>query len=206
MALPNPNNVTITVGFGAVAVDAYIYPNHELRDGQCHIGIPQKVAIPLVTYDVCINIAFTALFVHFLKPTLKFRLNMFQEAKHPPEPVTPLPRHISRTVDITTTTEHWSNFSTDGKEASASSLSTHSHPSTMVGWVQPSTRFQERHNRRMDLLLKKTLFGSFLVLIPTVVNMVLLMIVHGTEQDWLCSALCSLDGENLNPRSLRLYC
>jgi len=195
------------VGFGAVAVDAYIYPNHELRDGECHIGIPQKVAIPLVTYDVCINIAFTALFVHFLKPTLKFRLNMFQEARHPPEPIIPLPRHISRTVDITTTTEHRASFSTDGKEANASSFSTQqSHPSTLIGWVHPSSRFQERHNRRMDLLLKKTLFGSFLVLIPTVVNMVLLVIVHGTEQDWLCSILCSLDGANPNSRSMRFHC
>lgn len=195
------------MGFGAVAVEAFIYPNHELRDGQCHIGIPQKVSIPLVTYDVCINIAFTALFVHFLKPTLKFRLNMFQDARCPPEPITPLPRHISRRVDITTTTEHRTSFSTDGKEANASSFNTQqSHPSTLIGWVQPSSRFQERHNRRMDLLLKKTLFGSFLVLLPTVVNMVLLVGVHGTEQDRLCSALCTLDGENSNSRSLRYSC
>jgi len=183
-----------TVGFGAIAVDAFIFPLSELRDGACHIGIPPKVTIPLVTYDVCINIALTALFVHFLKPTLKFRLNMFQEARHPPEPITPLPRHISRTIDITTTTENRTSFSTDGKEANASSFSMHS-PSTFVGWAHPSTRFEERHNRRMDLLLKKTLFGSFLVLIPTVINMVLLAVVHGIEQSWLCSSLCGLDGE-----------
>jgi len=172
-----------------------MYPLHELRNGACHIGIPAKVSIPLLTYDVCINIALTALFVHFLRPTLKFRLTMFQENRQAPEPILPLPRHISRTVDITTTTENRNSFSTDGKEPITSSFSMHT-PATIVGWAHPATRFEERNNQKMELLLKKSLFGSFLVLMPTVFNMILLLVVNGTEQSWLCSTLCSLDGQN----------
>jgi len=173
-----------------------MYPLYELRNGACHIGLPQKVTIPLVIYDIGINIALTALFVHLLRPTLKFRLNMFQETRNPPEPITSLPRQISRTVDITTTTEDRTSLSTDGKEPNASSFSMHA-PSTFAGWVQCSTRFEERNNKKMERLLEKSLLGTFLVLMPTVINMILLWVVHGTEQGWLCSTLCSLDGESL---------
>jgi hypothetical protein len=187
----------IAGGFGAVAVDAFIFPLHQLRDGACHIGIPARVTIPLVTYDVCINIALTALFIYFLRPLIRFRFTMLQ--MHVTEPEMPVPRHISRTVDNSTSTEKRLSTSTDevkhGSPNGSSASSGISKQAAYIGWAHPSTRYEERHNSRMEVLLKKSLIGSFLVLIPTVVNMVLLACVRGTEQSWLCFMLCNLDGE-----------
>ncbi|KAH9209025.1 hypothetical protein DL95DRAFT_394752 [Leptodontidium sp. 2 PMI_412] len=62
----------LIVGFGAIAVIAFVWPNAEVstRDGKCRIGQPLKVTIPLLTYDIVVNVSLTALFVHFLYPFL----------------------------------------------------------------------------------------------------------------------------------------
>lgn len=64
--------VFLIVGFGAVSVTAFMWPNAEVSplDGKCRIGQPLKVTIPLLTYDIVVNVSLTALFVHFLYPFL----------------------------------------------------------------------------------------------------------------------------------------
>lgn len=178
-----------------------MFPVYHLVDGACHIGLPTKVSVPLMAYDVAINIALTGLFVHFLRPTMRFRFMMRQERLHAPEPptATDLPRHISRAVEITTrVSEGRLSTSTESnpKEpyTSTVSIGTPSGSNHIVGWAHPSTRFHERHNSRMEVLLKKSMIGAFIVLMPTVANMILFVVVNGTEQSWLCFTLCSLDG------------
>ena len=62
----------LIIGFGAVSVTAFMWPNVVVSplDGKCRIGQPLKVTIPLLTYDIVVNVSLTALFVHFLYPFL----------------------------------------------------------------------------------------------------------------------------------------
>lgn len=62
----------LIVGFGAVSVTAFIWPNADISplDKKCRIGQPLKVTIPLLAYDIVVNVSLTALFVHFLYPFL----------------------------------------------------------------------------------------------------------------------------------------
>jgi len=143
-----------------------------------------------LTYDIFINVVLTGVFVYYLKPMLNFRVNMRQDRQESAEslaaPGGPA-RHISRTVQITSTIEKRNSCSTDDQKGLASTSVT---SPTFQSWVHPSTRFEERHNQRMGMLLKKSLIGAFLVLIPTVANMCLFVIEHGTEQSFLCFTLC----------------
>jgi len=139
----------------------------------------------LLAYDIFINVALTGIFVYYLRPMLNFRVNVRQDRQESAEslaaPEGPA-RHISRTVQITSTIERRNSCSTgDQKVLPSTSITT----PTFASWVHPSTRFEERHNQRMGMLLKKSLIGAFLVLIPTVGNMALFVIERGTEQSWL---------------------
>ncbi|KAF2183583.1 hypothetical protein K469DRAFT_668256 [Zopfia rhizophila CBS 207.26] len=62
----------LIVGFGAISVTAFMWPNAVVSplDGKCRIGQPLKVTIPLLTYDIVVNVSLTVLFVHFLYPFL----------------------------------------------------------------------------------------------------------------------------------------
>jgi hypothetical protein len=202
--------IFVLIGFGAIACDAFMYPLYKLSDQACKIGLPPKVSsmcarlrppshlapltntteVPLLTYDIFINVGLTGIFVYYLRPMLNFRVNMRQEHRPSAESLAACEgpaRHISRTVDITTTTEKRNSCSTDDQKAIRPTVNVTTP--TFASWVHPSTRFEERHNQRMSMLLKKSLIGAFLVLIPTVANMVLFVIEHGSEQSWLWSEL-----------------
>ena len=64
--------VAICGGFGSVAVIGFIFPVAELSqvDGRCRIGLPRKVAFPLLCFDVGLNFLLTGLFFWLLRPVL----------------------------------------------------------------------------------------------------------------------------------------
>ncbi|KAF4544020.1 uncharacterized protein LTHEOB_6686 [Lasiodiplodia theobromae] len=64
----------VCLGFGAIATVSFVWPLSEISpvDGKCRIGLPRKVTIPMLTYDIAINIGFTVLFVYLLWPLLSF--------------------------------------------------------------------------------------------------------------------------------------
>ncbi|KAF2747746.1 hypothetical protein M011DRAFT_38172 [Sporormia fimetaria CBS 119925] len=59
---------------GSIAICGFRWPISEvsLQDGRCRIGLPLKITIPLLTSDVLINLALTAIFVYLLRPLLRF--------------------------------------------------------------------------------------------------------------------------------------
>lgn len=62
----------IILGFGCIAVFAFIDPVADLSSsGVCRIGVPLKITLPLLVYDVTINIYLTAHFVYFARPQTK---------------------------------------------------------------------------------------------------------------------------------------
>ncbi|KAL5399238.1 hypothetical protein PMIN06_000986 [Paraphaeosphaeria minitans] len=69
----------ICAGFGTVAIIGFIFPVAELSelDGRCRIGLPRKVAFPLMCFDIGLNFLLTGLFIWLLRPVLSFhRVNL----------------------------------------------------------------------------------------------------------------------------------
>jgi hypothetical protein len=66
--------LSIAGGFGSIAICGFLWPIADLspKDGRCRIGIPLKVTIPLLSFDIIINTALTGTFIYLLKPLLRF--------------------------------------------------------------------------------------------------------------------------------------
>jgi len=66
--------LTIVCGFGSIAICGFVWPLAELSqvDGHCRIGLPYKVTIPLLSFDIVINTALTGIFIYLLRPLLRF--------------------------------------------------------------------------------------------------------------------------------------
>ncbi|KAF2451764.1 hypothetical protein P171DRAFT_438439 [Karstenula rhodostoma CBS 690.94] len=71
--------IIICAGFGSVAILGFVFPVAELSqlDGRCRIGLPIKVAIPLMCFDIGLNFLLTGLFIWLLRPVLSLhRVNL----------------------------------------------------------------------------------------------------------------------------------
>ena len=63
----------IACGFGPIAGFAFARPEYEVShiDNKCRIGLPRFVTIPLLVYDILINIGITAMFIVFVRSYTK---------------------------------------------------------------------------------------------------------------------------------------
>ncbi|ORX97944.1 hypothetical protein BCR34DRAFT_496504, partial [Clohesyomyces aquaticus] len=146
--------IAIAAGFGSIAICGFLWPITNLShiDGRCRIGLPLKVTIPLLTFDVVINLTLTGIFVCLLKPPLRFG-------------------GISLPAELINTTT-WRTRSQAG------------------GRSYPLSR---EFLKSIGALLRKTLIGSVLVMIPTVGNIAALVSMKGQELGWLCLSICTAD-------------
>ncbi|KAL5395583.1 hypothetical protein PMIN02_003922 [Paraphaeosphaeria minitans] len=73
---------TIACGFGSIAICGFMWPIANLSeiDGRCRIGLPFRVTIPLLSFDVVINTLLTGIFVHLLRPLLRFNVRANETA------------------------------------------------------------------------------------------------------------------------------
>lgn len=57
----------VTLGSGFIAGLVFSDPIYEIsiKDGSCVIGLPDLITIPLLAYDICINLGVTALFMYY---------------------------------------------------------------------------------------------------------------------------------------------
>lgn len=64
----------VLVGFGSISVASFVRPVADISsiDGRCRMGVPRYITIPLVAYDVCINILLTLVFIYLLSPLVRF--------------------------------------------------------------------------------------------------------------------------------------
>lgn len=62
------NIAILVLGFGSIAVLSFIFPVAELSEGQCRIGLPFKITLPLLIYDISINLYLTGHFLHVSRP------------------------------------------------------------------------------------------------------------------------------------------
>lgn len=62
------NIAILILGFGSIAVLSFIFPVAELSNGVCRIGLPFKITLPLLIYDISINLYLTGHFLYFSRP------------------------------------------------------------------------------------------------------------------------------------------
>lgn len=60
-------------GFGTIAVFAFLEPVVDVSelDGKCRIGLPLKITLPLLVYDILMNVGMTVLFFALVRPYLR---------------------------------------------------------------------------------------------------------------------------------------
>lgn len=63
----------VLAGFGTIAVFAFLRPVVDISelDGQCRIGLPFEVTLPLLIYDIVMNVGMTLVFFGLVKPFLR---------------------------------------------------------------------------------------------------------------------------------------
>lgn len=188
-------------GFGVIAVIAFLWPNAALSssDGKCLIGLPNKVLIPLLTYDIFINVGLTTLFVLLLLPYLRLRDILLHQPSTKKQTVeravvqrgnvNPVPANSGHAIEILTTTsvETWSENTRCSPKSATSSCQ-------MVRTCPSCKRVKVRSNNLWKLVIR-SLCGSVMVLVPTIINLVLIYCWRGKEQGWLCFTVCTLDGK-----------
>src|SRR6201996_9277833 len=54
------NLATVVLGFGSIAILSFIFPVANFSDHTCHIGLPSKITLPLLVYDITINVYLTS--------------------------------------------------------------------------------------------------------------------------------------------------
>lgn len=128
------------------------------------MGLPPFLLIPLLIYDVIMNILLIGLSIYFLAVMLKFRHGRTGN----------LPGLFLCRKEHTRTRPGIQRLET------AVTISTIHSANTSP-------------NNPVEQLIKRTLLGCLLVLVPTVVNVALLLRFNGFEQGWLCFSLCSMD-------------
>lgn len=152
----------IVTGFGSIAICAFLWPIAEMspKDGRCRIGLPFKVTIPLLTFDVTINTALTAVFVYLMKPLLRFR-----------------------------GTDGTNNAGSRITKGIWRMLSNAERPHG--GEMYP---MNQNFHKSIEALLRRSLIGSVLVMLPTVSNLAVMYTLKGRELGWLCLTICTVDG------------
>lgn len=140
--------------------------------------MPTKVTLPLLVYEILINVALTGVFVALLRPLLAFQSFHKSTAYHPDDG-----RNKSHAI-VSTAGQGGRIPSTDfSVEIATSSVRTGQHH---TGDPNICT---------LRILIYKSLAGAVAMLIPTIINLGLLFRWKGQEQGWLCFTLCTLDGK-----------
>ena len=179
----------ISIGFGIIAVFAFWKPNYEYHRNQreCLIGLPMGIVVGLMCYDLFINVGLTMIFMWLLIPRLRFLFRLtgrFSSGVKGPSDTTgnSLPMK-SRSVSVRLTGMGTSRDSSgESREA--------------LVFAHVRNKAIEQRAESMQRLAKKTMMGLLVGLIPTMINLALVLSLHGFEHQWLCFTLCTTDGES----------
>jgi hypothetical protein len=162
------NMAMVVIGFGTIAVLAFIYlvANVSPTDGQCRIGLQLGITVALLAYDMLVNMWLTGLFIKLA-------------AKH----ITRfLPERVSR----------WQILLNQRlrPQAHAQVISL---PSDAKEEGDPVLATDASND--LAKLARKTMVGSSIMMLSTIVNLAVLLRFHGEEPGWVCLLICTIDGE-----------
>jgi len=153
----------IVLGFGSITGVAFAYPVANLAsDEKCRIGSPTKVTLPLLVYDILINVGLTVVFVALLQPLLAF------------PKLWNLP-HI-QPLDNNDTGKDFRLHDRDQALSAQSSIEL-----TTVNARSMSYSTNDPNVNSLRALVYKSLGGAVAMLIPTIVNLGLLFRWNGQE-------------------------
>jgi hypothetical protein len=145
--------VTIIAGFTFFTVLTSLQAVSEYYEDHCDIGLPAKIALPLLTYDIVVNFSMTIIFLYHVRPYLNGSyVDLFSVHNTRPTSVCP-----------SVTGEHQSGTIT--------------LPQLVLRKV-----------------LRKTFWGSLLIMPSTVANMTVFAVMKGHQAGWACAVFCNLDG------------
>ncbi|KAK0882035.1 hypothetical protein LTR87_004204 [Friedmanniomyces endolithicus] len=178
----------LIVCFGTIAILAFMAPVGILDpiDKQCRIGLPRTSVMVLMTYNILINIALTAVFVALLLPLLRStsnsaRARLLQSPTHSQNLKMHAPRH-QKSVESTL-----SGTSSSGSNDMAPSISHYTPTVTM------DTTARDAQANRLRMLIGKSTFGAVVMLTATILNLAFLYKYRGAEHGWICFACCLID-------------
>lgn len=157
----------IVLGFGSITGVAFAYPVANLtQDEKCRIGSPTKVTLPLLVYDILINVGLTVVFVALLQPLLAFPKLWHLPDTHPLENSDTGKDHVED-----------SRLQDHGKALSAQS----SLEPTAANSHSVSRTSKDPNVNSLRVLVYKSLGGAVAIVIPTIVNLGLLFRWNGQE-------------------------
>lgn len=182
----------LIMGFGSLTIVAFLRPVAQVSNDMCRIGIPPYVALPLLLYEVTINLCLTGIFVCLLNSLVKpheidsrgsgVSIETLVSVKSEPNLDSLLQREIKSSVVAERRKHH-----------EGASKATNLPSSKNRGWT--------------ERLIARSTIGLIFVLIPTVANLILMYYVHGQEKGWECLTFCCIDGESCLRKSYkRLTC
>jgi len=179
----------IAVGFGTIMVFAFVYPVAEIGgDGVCRIGLPIRVTVPMLVYDVLVNAGLTGVFVWLLHP---LRRRRSKSSKMLVRKKTDR-NGLGQVLQIPMKTLH-------GVKGRLGSVSSMPSSESIDGGDMSSLRAIPTRKQWswIDKLIWKSMICSVLVLLPTIANLGLLQHVRGKEQGWICLTFCTIDGKTV---------
>lgn len=157
----------IVLGFGSITGVAFAYPVANLAsDQKCRIGLPTKVTLPLLVYDILINVGLTVVFVVLLQPLLAF------------PKLWNLP-HITPLDNTETGKDHFTDVRLRDRDQALSAQS--SLELTTVNIHPMSHASKDPNVNSLRALVYKSLGGAVAMLVPTIVNLGLLFRWNGQE-------------------------
>ncbi|KAF2158207.1 hypothetical protein K461DRAFT_290454 [Myriangium duriaei CBS 260.36] len=178
--------VVIALGFGTIMILAFIRPIAEVSriDRICRISLPPYVAMPILVYDVALNLAVTAVFVHLLRT-----LTM---TKARPRTIAPIIVHnsVSHVTQSSTPKDHEDNREVESR---ITNIIEGARVSGFDGEDAPRDVVISKRGKWTDGLIARSIVGAVLVLLPTIANMGILYHTRGREQGWICFSFCTID-------------
>lgn len=157
--------VSTGAGFVVLVLTAFMYPHTELVINKCEMGLPMGVSIALLTFDTFINFTLTAVFIWLIRPLLAFRRTSNPDSK---------------------------SYFRDKLKTSFSALCSRIPASTSRPYHQEVTQSVVS---RVEWLVWKTIGGTFLIVLPTIANLVSLTAMGGREHAWICYTVCTADSK-----------
>jgi hypothetical protein len=159
----------IVLGFGSITGVAFAYPVANLAgDQKCRIGSPTRVTLPLLVYDILINVGLTVVFVALLQPLLAFP--KLWNLPH----IQPLDNNNNDTGKY-----HVEDPRLHDRDQAPSAQSSLELTTVTVHSMSHTANDPNVHS--LKALVYKSLGGAVAMLIPTIVNLGLLFRWNGQE-------------------------
>ena len=191
--------------------------NNITAEGICFIGMQQNIIYGVLAADLFLNLGITGLFLLSLVPTLRFQHELTKRNRTDFSKATPghlsvvdmggyksldklddFNTPIAVPLNILPSTEK--SFSSEASSFPATTPLPDLPHSERRRPVQSTAETNVTPKRSpLQRLFKRTVIGTCVAVIPTILNLCYLAAKHGQEPSWVCLSLCTFDGKSGYP-------